>query len=64
MHKQLNEAAANILERLGQQAGLLRPSQGRDRLSLLRRIAELEGDLLKKQRQTQQKSAPNRYKKQ
>lgn len=59
MHKQLNEAAANILERLGQQAGVLRPSQGRDRLSLLRRIAELEGDLLKKQRQTQQKSAPN-----
>lgn len=64
MHKQLNEAAANILERLGQQAGVLRPCQGRDRLSLLRRIAELEGDLLKKQRQTQQKSTLHRLKRQ
>ncbi|KAH1024707.1 uncharacterized protein LOC109538520 isoform X1 [Dendroctonus ponderosae] len=57
VHKHLSEAAANVLERLGQKVGVLRPNEGRDRLSLLRRIAELEGDLLKKQKQTQQKIA-------
>lgn len=56
VHKHLSEAAANILEKLGQKKGVLHPAEVGDRLSLLRRIAELEGDLRKKQKQTQQKS--------
>ncbi|XP_066143432.1 golgin subfamily A member 4-like isoform X3 [Euwallacea fornicatus] len=55
IHKQLKEGVIKALERLEQKAGLLRPRKGRDNLSLLHRIIELEGDLLRGQRQASHK---------
>ncbi|XP_066255166.1 myosin-2 heavy chain-like [Euwallacea similis] len=57
VHKHLNEAAAKALEYLDQKAGVLRPREGRDRLFFLQKIADLEGDLLRRQRQASEKIA-------
>ncbi|XP_060518388.1 uncharacterized protein LOC132697113 [Cylas formicarius] len=56
IHNNISEVVATILEKYGQKTGVLKSNEG-DKLSLLRRIAELEGDLMKKQKQAQQKIA-------
>ncbi|CAH1280640.1 unnamed protein product [Diabrotica balteata] len=60
LHFKLCDATAEQLAKVGQSSGVLRPNEN-SKLGLLRRIAALEGDLLKKQKHAQQKVIAMQY---